>query len=74
MHENDTGSSSVQISILSNRINNLIEHLKTNKKDKHSRRGLVQMVSDRRGHIKYLKRRDLNKYSEVMKEVGLKEK
>ena len=70
--DSDTGSSAVQISILSEKINNLAEHLKTNRKDKHSTRGLLQMVADRRKHIKYLKRTDRVTYEEVIKKLGLK--
>jgi len=58
-NDSDTGSTEVQISILSAKIDNLAKHLKTNKKDLHSTRGLLQMVADRRKHIKYLKRKSL---------------
>ena len=58
-NDKDTGSTEVQISILSTKIQNLLNHLKTNRKDLHSNRGLLQMVADRRKLIKYLKRKDL---------------
>lgn len=70
--DSDTGSSAAQIAVLTEKINNLSEHLKTNRKDKHSTRGLLQMVADRRKHMKYLKRRDADKYAEVVKTLGLK--
>ena len=64
-HDTDTGSAEVQISILSKRIEELSGHLKTNKKDNHSRRGLIQMVADRRKHIKYLE----NNHPKTLKKV-----
>ena len=69
---NDTGSPAVQIALLTERINNLTEHLKTNKQDKHSRRGLMQMVSQRRKLLKYMKRTDLDGYRELKKNLGLR--
>lgn len=72
IHSTDTGSSEVQISILSKKIDELAEHLKKNKNDKHSRRGLLGMVADRRKHMKYLKTKDEKKYDSVIKKVGLK--
>lgn len=70
--EKNTGSTSSQIAILSEKINNLAEHLKTNKKDLHSTRGLLQMIADRRKLIKYLKRKDLKLWEETADKLGLK--
>lgn len=73
VHEKDTGSADVQIAVLSKRIDALAEHLKGNAKDNHSRKGLLQMVADRRTHMKYLKKKDAKRYSALMKKLGLKE-
>ena len=70
-HATDTGSPEVQVTILSQRINELAAHLKENKKDNHSRRGLLQMVADRRSHLKYLKKRDEKAYNALVKQIGL---
>ncbi len=70
-HDTDTGSAEVQISILSKRIEELTGHLKTNKKDNHSRRGLIQMVADRRKHIKYLDSTNPKLLKKVKEIVGL---
>ncbi len=72
IHENDTGSSEVQIAILTKKINKLNEHLKINKKDHHSRRGLVIMVGKRKRLLEYLKNNDLSKYKKIIKELGLR--
>lgn len=72
VHEKDTGSSEVQIGLLSRQIDELASHLKTHAKDNHSRRGLLQMVADRRSHLKYLKKKDEKRYEKVTKELGLK--
>lgn len=72
IHEKDTGSAEVQIAILSKRIEELTSHLKKNLKDKHSRRGLLQMVADRRTHLKYLEGNDKKRYSAVLKKLSLK--
>jgi small subunit ribosomal protein S15 len=72
MHEGDTGSAAVQIGLLSKRIDELASHLKKNHKDNHSRRGLLQMVADRRSHLKYLKKHNKNEYDKVVSELGLK--
>jgi len=72
VHENDTGSSEVQIAILTKKINRLNEHLKVNKKDNHSRRGLVIMVGKRKKLLEYLKNNDINRYKKVIKELGLR--
>lgn len=71
-HATDTGSPEVQIAILTERIEALTGHLKSNLKDNHSRRGLLQMVADRRTHIKYLKKKDEKRYNELAKKLGLK--
>ncbi len=70
-HDSDTGSPEVQISILSRQIDDLATHLKINKKDNHSRRGLMQMIADRRKHLKYLSKNDPKKYNKVVKELAL---
>lgn len=71
-HENDTGSPEVQIAILTNRINNLTEHLKTNKKDHHSRRGLLKMVGHRRNLLNYLQKKDIERYRAIIEKLGLR--
>ena len=71
-HEGDTGSPQVQIALLSQRINELTEHFKTHKKDNHSRRGLLKMVSQRRSLLDYLKRTDIERYHEVVSRLGLR--
>ena len=71
-HDTDTGSPEVQIAVLTRRIEELTAHLMKNKKDKHSRRGLMKLVSKRRAHLKYLQRKNLKRYREVLKELGLK--
>jgi small subunit ribosomal protein S15 len=71
-HEKDTGSSVVQVAILSTRIDELAKHLKTHKKDNHSRRGLLKMVADRRTHLKYLERKNKADYGEIVKKLELK--
>lgn len=68
----DTGSPEVQIALLSARINLLTDHLKTHKKDHHSRRGLLKMVGQRRGLLNYLKDKDIVKYRELIAELGLR--
>jgi len=69
--EGDTGSPEVQVAILSERIKQLSGHLKTHKKDNHSRRGLLQMVGKRRRLLEYLKRKDEKRYEKIAKAVGL---
>lgn len=68
----DTGSPEVQIAILSERITNLTEHFKTHKKDNHSRRGLLTMVSTRRKLLDYLKDRDEGRYKAILEKLGLR--
>ncbi len=70
--EGDTGSPEVQIAVLSERIKNLTEHFKTHKKDNHSRRGLLKMVSLRRSLLDYVKRKDEARYQELIKRLGLR--
>jgi small subunit ribosomal protein S15 len=71
-HESDTGSADVQVAILSKQIEELTRHLKKNAKDNHSRRGLLQMVADRRSHLRYLETNDKRRYNAVVKKLGLK--
>jgi small subunit ribosomal protein S15 len=71
-HESDTGSPQVQVALLSKRINELTEHFKVHKKDNHSRRGLLKMVSQRRSMLDYLKRTDIERYHEVVARLGLR--
>ncbi len=71
-HEKDTGSPEVQIAILSTRINSLTEHFKTHKKDNHSRRGLLMMVSQRRKLLSYLQRNDVERYKQVIEKLGIR--
>ena len=68
----DTGSPEVQIALLSERINELTEHLKSNKKDHHSRRGLLKMVGQRRGLLEYLKKTDIEGYRSLIERLGLR--
>ena len=71
-HENDTGSPEVQIAILTKRINDLTEHLKTHKKDHHSRRGLLKMVGHRRNLLNYLAKKDIERYRAVVAKLVLR--
>ena len=71
-HDSDTGSSQVQVALLTQRINELTEHFKTHKKDNHSRRGLLKMVSRRRKLLDYMKRRDINEYHQIIQKLGLR--
>jgi len=71
-HEKDTGSASVQIALLTERINSLSGHFKTHKKDHHSRHGLLRMVSIRRRLLEYLKRKDQKHYQEIIKKLDLR--
>ena len=70
--EKDTGSPEVQIALLTERINELTEHLKVHKKDNHSRRGLLKMVGKRRNLLNYLAKKDVNRYSEIVAKLGLR--
>ena len=71
-HEGDTGSPEVQIALLTYRINNLTEHLKTNKKDHHSRRGLLMMVGQRRNLLAYLQKNDIERYRSIIARLGIR--
>ena len=70
--EKDTGSPEVQIALLTERINNLTEHLKTHQKDNHSRRGLLQMVGARRNLLNYLVKKDVQRYRDIVEKLGLR--
>ena len=72
VHESDTGSPEVQIAIITERINYLNEHLKANKKDHHSRRGLLKMVGQRRSLLEYLKNNDFDRYRNIVTRLGLR--
>ena len=72
IHEKDTGSPEVQIALLTERINHLTEHFKAHAKDFHSRRGLLKLVGQRRRLLDYLKKKDLNRYREIIKELGIR--
>ena len=71
-HEGDTGSPEVQVAVLTERINHLNEHLQSNKKDHHSRRGLLLMVGRRRGLLDYLKKTDIERYRTLIAELNLR--
>ena len=71
-HEGDTGSPEVQIALLTSRINNLNEHLKANKNDHHSRRGLLKMVGHRRNLLAYLAKVDIERYRAIIEKLGLR--
>ena len=72
LHDGDTGSPEVQVAILTERINHLNDHLKTHKKDHHSRRGLLKMVGQRRGLLNYLMRIDIERYRELISRLKLR--
>jgi small subunit ribosomal protein S15 len=72
MHEKDTGSPEVQIAILSSRIKYLTEHFNVHKKDHHSRRGLLKLVGQRRRLLNYLKKKDVERYRTVIKDLGIR--
>ncbi|MBI4436844.1 MAG: 30S ribosomal protein S15 [Candidatus Omnitrophica bacterium] len=72
LHETDTGSCHVQIAILTERINNLTEHFKVHKRDHHSRRGLLKLVSQRRTLLNFLKEEDAESYQDVVKKLSLR--
>ena len=71
-HEGDTGSPEVQIAVLTKRINTLNEHLKANKNDHHSRRGLLKMVGHRRNLLGYLQKKDINRYRAIIEKLGIR--
>ncbi len=72
LHETDTGSPEVQVAILTHRISYLTEHLKEHKKDHHSRRGLLILVGRRRSLLDYLKKKDINRYRDLIEKLGLR--
>ncbi len=72
IHKKDTGSSNVQIALLTKRINDLTNHFKIHPKDHHSRRGLLKMVGQRRRLLNYIKRRDSSQYRSLIQELGLR--
>jgi small subunit ribosomal protein S15 len=72
IHENDTGSPEVQIAVLTKRIDDLTEHLKTHKKDFHSRRGMLKMVGHRRNLLNYLMKADVNRYRAIIDKLQLR--
>lgn len=71
-HDTDTGSPEVQVAVLTRRIEELSAHLDKNRKDKHSRRGLLGLVAERRAHLKYLETNNRRQYSSIVKKLGLK--
>lgn len=71
-HDNDTGSPEVQVAILTSRIQQLTDHLRTHKHDEHSRRGLLKLVGQRRRHLKYLSQKDPDSYRELIQRLGLR--
>ena len=71
-HDTDTGSPAIQVAIMTSRINNLNEHLKSNKKDHHSRRGLVTLVGKRKRLLEYIKNKDIDGYRKLIKSLGLR--
>ncbi|MBA4811375.1 MAG: 30S ribosomal protein S15 [Candidatus Actinomarina sp.] len=70
--ESDTGSAEVQVALLSNRIEHLTEHLKTHKKDHHTRRGLLMLVGKRRRLLQYLQNQDVQRYRDIIEKLGLR--
>lgn len=72
IHDTDTGSPEVQIAVLTEEINNLNDHLRTHKKDHHSRRGLMKMVGRRRNLLTYLRNKDVQRYRELISSLGLR--
>ena len=72
LHEKDTGSSEVQIALISKRVNYLTEHIKTHSKDHHSRRGLLKLVSKRRKLLDHLKIEDLSRYQKIISKLGIR--
>ena len=72
LHGKDTGSPEVQIAILSNRIKYLTDHFKIHKKDHHSRRGLLKLVGQRRRLLNYLKKKEMKRYQDIIKELGIR--
>ncbi len=71
--DQDSGSAEVQVAILSERIRNLTEHLKTHKKDNHTRRGLMKLIGKRRGLLKYIKNGNIDEYRDLIKRLGIRD-
>jgi small subunit ribosomal protein S15 len=71
-HDGDTGSPEVQIALLTERINGLTDHFKSHVKDHHSRRGLLRLIGQRRGLLEYLKRKDIERYRQILEKLGLR--
>ena len=71
-HDKDTGSPEVQVAIMTERINTMTEHFKTHAKDHHSRRGLLKLVGQRRSLLDYLKRKDTDRYAELIRRLGIR--
>jgi small subunit ribosomal protein S15 len=71
-HDGDTGSPEVQIALLTERINGLTDHVKSHVKDHHSRRGLLRLIGQRRGLLEYLKRKDIERYRQILEKLGLR--
>jgi len=71
-HSNDTGTPEVQIALITERISYLVEHFKKHKKDHHSRRGLIKLVGQRRRLLDYLKEKDIKRYREIIKKLGIR--
>jgi len=72
LHDSDTGSPEVQVALITNRINQITGHLKLHKKDFHSRRGLLMLIGQRRRLLDYLQKKDVNRYRELIKSLGLR--
>ncbi len=72
LHDSDTGSPEVQVALLTDRINGLTEHFKVHQKDHHSRRGLLKLIGQRRGLLEYLKRKDTERYRQVIERLGIR--
>ncbi len=72
-NDKDTGNPDVQVAILSERISNLTDHLKSHKKDNHSRRGLMLLIGKRRGLLSYIKQRDIEHYRKLIKKLGIRD-
>ena len=72
LHQSDTGSPEGQIALLTERINGLTEHFKTHQKDHHSRRGLLKLIGQRRGLLEYLRRKDPERYRQVIEKLGIR--
>lgn len=74
LHKEDSGSADVQIALITKRIEELADHLKTHTKDKHSRKGLLQLVADRQSHMNYLQKKDPKRFNSLMKKLKIKKR